>query len=301
LSGNSSSTPSTPIRQILSDISLQVRDGSLTTVVGRVGAGKSSLLSAIIGEMYMQPGGQVDIWGEVAYVPQQAWILNASLKNNVLLGKPFDKERYDHVLFASGLLPDIEMLPSGDETEIGERGINLSGGQKQRVSLARAAYQNADIYLLDDPLSAVDAHVDAHLWKHLIGPEGLLKDKTRLLVTHGIHHLNNVDSIIVVKDGRVTEMGDYQDLMHARSAFYQLITEYSVQERKKTKDKHPKDDSQVTLADKAAPAPKPVKAVADPGTMTPTKKNTDGGLVKAEKMQEGKVTWKVYVDYARAM
>ncbi|KAG0046312.1 Multidrug resistance-associated protein 1 [Gryganskiella cystojenkinii] len=296
----SSSTPSTPPRQILSNINLEVQDGSLTTVVGRVGAGKSSLISAIIGEMYKQPGGQVQIWGDVALVPQQAWILNASLKNNILLGKPFEQDRYDRVVYACGLLPDIEMLPAADLTEIGERGINLSGGQKQRVSLARAAYQDADIYLLDDPLSAVDAHVDQHLWKHLIGPEGLLKDKTRLLVTHGIHHLDAVDSIVVVKDGMITETGEYKDLMHARKAFYQLITDYSVQEKKKSK--HAKDESQATQVDvpiskddikNIAPASAEIKA--------PAKKVGNGGLIGLEKIQQGKVTRKIYLDYARAI
>ncbi|KAG0331518.1 hypothetical protein BG000_010823 [Podila horticola] len=112
-----------------------------------------------------------------SYVPQQAWIFNASLKENILFGKALDQERYDHIIAAAGLIPDFKMLPAGDLTEIGERGIKISGGQKQRVSLARAAYQDADIYLLDDPLSAVDAHVDQHLWQNLIGPKGLLKDK----------------------------------------------------------------------------------------------------------------------------
>ncbi|KAG0269296.1 hypothetical protein BGZ96_006530, partial [Linnemannia gamsii] len=146
---------------------------------------------------------------------------------------PFDKSKYDRIIYASGLKPDIEMLPAGDQTEIGERGINLSGGQKQRVSLARAAYQDADIYLLDDPLSAVDAHVDQHLWQNLIGPSGLLKYKTRLLVTHGIHHLSEVDQIVVMKDGEISETGRYQELLDARNAFYQLIQDYSIVRKEK--------------------------------------------------------------------
>ncbi|KAG0272793.1 hypothetical protein BGZ97_010884, partial [Linnemannia gamsii] len=164
----------------LTNINLSVAKGSLTAIVGRVGQGKTSLLSALIGEMYKRQG-TIRIRGRVAYAAQQAWILNATLKDNITFGLDFDQEKYDRIVTASGLLPDIEMLPAGDLTEIGERGINLSGGQKQRVSLARAAYQDADVYLLDDPLSAVDAHVDQHLWENLIGPDGLLKDKTRLL------------------------------------------------------------------------------------------------------------------------
>lgn len=221
----------------LQDISLTFDRGSLTAIVGRVGQGKSSLLSAIIGEMYKIQGS---LWtsGRIAYVPQHAWILNATLRDNILFGKPYDRKRYKHILFACGLEPDIAMLPAGDATEIGERGINLSGGQKQRVSLARAAYDNADIYLFDDPLSAVDAHVDKHLWKHLVGPDGLLKNKTRVLVTHGIHHLKAMDTIVLIKNGRVEESGTYRKLLSTHGVFYQLIKEYAIEEREHSQHRH---------------------------------------------------------------
>ncbi|KAF9987959.1 hypothetical protein BGZ75_010223 [Mortierella antarctica] len=164
----------------------------------------------------------------VAIVGRQAWILNATLRDNILFGNAMDHDRYHQVLFACGLEPDIEMLPAGDLSEIGERGINLSGGQKQRVSLARAVYGDADVYLLDDPLSAVDAHVDQHLWTNVIGPDGMLKHKARLLVTHGIHHLQDVDKLVLLKDGQVVETGTYQQLMDAKQTFCQLIIEHSV-------------------------------------------------------------------------
>ena len=222
-------------RPILQNISLKVKDKSLTAVVGRVGQGKSSLLSAIIGEMYKLEGS-IRVRGRIAYVPQQAWILNATLKDNILFGNAYDPERYRQVLRVCGLEPDLAILPAGDLTEIGERGINLSGGQKQRVSLARAAYNDADVYLLDDPLSAVDAHVDKHLWDNLIGPGGMLKDKTRILVTHGIHHLEHVDHIVVIKEGVITELGKYEELMAARQSFYRLIKEYSAKHSLKRKN-----------------------------------------------------------------
>lgn len=226
-----------PCRPTLEDISLTFDRGSLTAIVGRVGQGKSSLLSAIIGEMY-KIQGSLSTSGRMAYVPQHAWILNATLRDNILFGKPYNRERYKHILFACGLEPDIAMLPAGDATEIGERGINLSGGQKQRVSLARAAYDNADIYLLDDPLSAVDAHVEKHLWKHLFGPDGLLKNKTRILVTHGIHHLKAMDTIVLIKDGRVEESGTYRTLISAQRVFCQLIKEYAIEEREHSQSQH---------------------------------------------------------------
>ncbi|KAF9967324.1 hypothetical protein BGZ70_009949 [Mortierella alpina] len=226
-----------PLTPAFQNLHLTIQHKTLTAVVGRVGQGKSSLLSAIIGEMYKLQG-TIRVRGEVAYVPQQAWILNATLRDNILFGKPFDQERYRHVLDVCGLEPDLAMLPAGDQTEIGERGINLSGGQKQRVSLARATYQDADIYLLDDPLSAVDAHVDQHLWNNLIGPQGLLKDKTRILVTHGIHHLDQVDKIVVMKGGEIVETGHYEKLMAARQSFYELIKEYSAKHSRKRRNSH---------------------------------------------------------------
>ena len=217
------------------------------------------------------------------------------MKDNILFGKTFDQELYDRVIFAAGLVPDLEMLPAGDQTEIGERGINLSGGQKQRVSLARAAYQEADIYLLDDPLSAVDAHVDQHLWQNLIGPEGLLKNKTRVLVTHGIHHLEHVDKIVVLKDGVVSETGDYRHLMKAQGAFFQLIRDYSTTQKKKNKGKHGAGTSEDNLADEDADKTTLV-AEAD-------KKNDDenGELIADESMVSGKVGWKTFDVYLRAM
>lgn len=214
----------------LESINLSIRNGSLTAIVGRVGQGKSSLLSAIIGEMYKLQG-RIQVSGRIAYVPQQSWIMNATLRDNILFGNEYDQERYQHILFACGLEPDLAILPAGDMTEIGERGINLSGGQKQRVSLARAAYDNADIYLLDDPLSAVDAHVDRHLWDHLLGPTGLLRNKARVLVTHGIQHLREVDWTVMLKDGIIVEQGSYQELMKDKKMFYQLIKEYATARR----------------------------------------------------------------------
>ena len=166
---------------VLQNINFKVPQGSLTAVVGKVGTGKSSLLSSVLGEI-KKVNGEVFKKGSVAYVSQEAWIQNSTLRDNVLFGKRYNKEHYNRVIQACALETDLNILPGGDMTEIGEKGINLSGGQKQRISLARAVYNNADIYLLDDPLSAVDANVAKHIFDHVVGAGGLLKNKVKPLM-----------------------------------------------------------------------------------------------------------------------
>ncbi|XP_055636687.1 multidrug resistance-associated protein 1-like isoform X2 [Toxorhynchites rutilus septentrionalis] len=209
----------------LKNINLTLRKGQLVAVVGSVGTGKSSLISALLGEME-KIRGSVNTDGKIAFVPQQAWIQNATLRDNILFGKQFDERKYDKVLECCALKPDLEMLPGGDLTEIGEKGINLSGGQKQRVALARAVYADADIYLFDDPLSAVDAHVGKHIFEKVVGPQGLLVGRSRLLVTHGISFLPHVGEILVIKDGEISESGSYQQLLDQKGAFAEFLTQH---------------------------------------------------------------------------
>lgn len=194
-------------------------------VVGSVGSGKSSVVSAFLGEME-RVSGVVNTNGTIAYVSQQAWIQNATLKDNILFGRPYVKATYDKVVEACALKPDFDMLPAGDMTEIGEKGINLSGGQKQRVSLARAAYSDADIYFLDDPLSAVDSHVGKHIFEKVLGPSGMLGRKTRLLVTHGIIYLPEVENIYVMKEGVISESGSYTELLSKKGAFAEFLIQH---------------------------------------------------------------------------
>uniref|UniRef100_A0A669QTK6 ATP binding cassette subfamily C member 1 n=1 Tax=Phasianus colchicus TaxID=9054 RepID=A0A669QTK6_PHACC len=215
---------------VLKNLSVSIPEGSLVAVVGQVGSGKSSFLSSLLGEMEKLEG-TVHRRGSVAYVAQQAWIQNGSLQENILFGTDLNRSYYELVLESCALLPDLEQLPNGDQTEIGERGVNISGGQKQRVSLARAVYSNADLYLLDDPLSAVDVHVGKHLFEKLIGPSGLLKSKTRVLVTHNLTLLPHADLIIVMEEGKISEMGSYQELISKRAKFVELIQVFSVENR----------------------------------------------------------------------
>uniref|UniRef100_A0A8D0EF95 ABC-type glutathione-S-conjugate transporter n=1 Tax=Salvator merianae TaxID=96440 RepID=A0A8D0EF95_SALMN len=213
----------------LIDINWLVPSGSLVAVVGHVGCGKSSLVSALLGEME-KLHGEVAVKGSVAYVPQQAWIQNATLKDNILFGRPYNEQKYQAVIEACALKQDLEVLPGGDQTEIGEKGINLSGGQRQRVSLARAVFSDADVYLLDDPLSAVDSHVAKHIFDNVIGPEGKLKGKTRILVTHSINFLPQVDNIVVIVDGKISEMGSYQELLQQKKSFAEFLRNYAPDE-----------------------------------------------------------------------
>eukprot|EP01117_Protostelium_nocturnum_P005317 TRINITY_DN1935_c0_g2_i1.p1 TRINITY_DN1935_c0_g2~~TRINITY_DN1935_c0_g2_i1.p1 ORF type:complete len:1401 (-),score=492.82 TRINITY_DN1935_c0_g2_i1:3171-7373(-) len=228
---------------VLKDINLSFPSGKLTAVVGSVGSGKSSLLSGMLGDV-PKMNGEINIYGEIAYAAQTAWIQNASLRENILFGKEYDRKKYQRVIRVCELEQDLKMLPDGDQTEIGEKGINLSGGQKQRVSLARAVYQDKDIYLLDDPLSAVDAHVGHNIFDHCIS--GQLSNKTRILVTHQIQHVKHAHWIIVLKEGKVSEIGTYQELMSARGEFFDLITAH-VKDDKNEKEEEKNEETKMQL------------------------------------------------------
>ncbi|TTR20087.1 ATP-binding cassette sub-family C member 9 [Bagarius yarrelli] len=199
----------------LSDINIRIPSGQLTMIVGQVGCGKSSLLLAMLGEMQSLSGKVY--WSNknrysVAYAAQKSWLLNATVEENITFGSPFNKQRYKAVIDACSLQPDIDLLPFGDQTEIGERGINLSGGQRQRICVARALYQNTNIVFLDDPFSALDIHLSDHLMQ-----EGILKflqedKRTMVLVTHKLQYLIHADWIIAMKDGSVLREGTLKDI-----------------------------------------------------------------------------------------
>ena len=209
---------------LLKNINFSIKKGSFVAVVGRVGSGKSSLLSALLGEM-QRTNGFVNISKSLAYVSQEAWIRNMTLKDNILFQKRYNSSFYNKVLSCCALEADLEQLAGGDQTEIGEKGINLSGGQKQRVNLARAVYANKDLYLLDDPLSAVDSHVGKHIFEKVLGEQGLLSKKTRILVTHAISYLPFVDNIIVMKNGSISEIGSYEELLNNKGEFADFLIE----------------------------------------------------------------------------
>ncbi|CAL8141283.1 unnamed protein product [Orchesella dallaii] len=264
----------------LIDVDLSIKSETLTTVVGSVASGKSSLLSAMLGDM--KYSGECIVRGSVAYVPQIAWILNGTLRENICFGLNYDKARYDKVIHACSLTPDIEMLPAGDMTEIGEKGINLSGGQKQRVSLARAAYSGADVYLLDDCLSAVDAHVGKSIFDQLIGPDGLLANKTRILCTHAHNFLSQVNYIVVMAEGRILETGSYEDLLNGKLNFSTLMS-------KDAQSKRGSEGESILQESKFE------------SRLEDEKEQTGGKLIVEEHLETGNVKLDVFKIYIRAM
>nr|GMD66756.1 ABC transporter C family member 14 [Ipomoea batatas] len=202
--------------KVLKDVNFEVKKGELTAVVGTVGSGKSSLLASVLGEMH-KLSGKVRVCGSTAYVAQTSWIQNGTIQENILFGSPNNRQRYEEVIKVCCLEKDLEMMEYGDETEIGERGINLSGGQKQRIQLARAVHQDCDIYLLDD------VSVLLMLTLVLKSSRGVLKNKTTILVTHQIDFLHNVDLILVMRDGMIVQSGKYNDLLVSGLDFKSLV------------------------------------------------------------------------------
>ncbi|KAL5284718.1 ABCC4.2 family protein [Megaselia abdita] len=202
----------------VSDINIDISDTSLTAIVGKVGAGKTSLLNVILGELPLNDGNVV-INGKISYASQEPWIFEGTIRDNIMFAEDYDEYRYENVTRACGLEKDFLSLPNGDLTFIGERGISLSGGQKARINLARAVYRKADIYLLDDPLSAVDTAVGIHIYDKCIN--GFLVDKIRVLVTHQLQYLKKLEHIIVMGDGSIEFKGSFDEL-HKTGKFEQL-------------------------------------------------------------------------------
>ncbi|XP_060742129.1 ATP-binding cassette sub-family C member 5 isoform X1 [Tachysurus vachellii] len=279
-----------PLHKTLHRVQLSVRKGSLLGVCGAVGSGKSSMLSALLGQMTLL-GGSVAANGGFAYAAQQAWILNSSLRENILFGKDYVEEKYNAVLEACCLIPDISELPHGDMTEIGERGANLSGGQRQRVSLARALYSDRPILLLDDPLSAVDAHVAYHLFHNAI--RSAAGEKTVIFVTHQLQYLVECDEVVLMKDGQIAEQGTHGQLMARGRDYAMLITsvqqENLVRKNLKNQQGGEEKDSNVLCA-----------SVISMAAKQPTESTRGDQLMQVEEKGHGAVTWAVYSAYIKA-
>ena len=326
-------------RNVLRNINFTAHKAELSCIVGRVGAGKSSLLQSILGDLW-KLNGEVVVRGRIAYVAQQPWVMNASVKENVVFGHRWDPAFYNQTIEACALLDDFKTLPDGDQTEVGERGISLSGGQKARLTLARAVYARADIYLLDDVLSAVDQHVGRHIINRVLGSGGLLSSKTRILATNATTVLTEADFICLLRDETVLEKGTYDQLMARKGEIANLI-------RTTTKEDglaSPSDNSDESITvvgnhnseqdetmgeldmEEAEEAQELVGGLAliQPGGHTIARKSSFNTLRRAstasfhgqrgkiideegamkskqnpEKSEQGKVKWSVYSEYAK--
>ncbi|KAB0803876.1 hypothetical protein PPYR_00846 [Photinus pyralis] len=231
---------------ILTNINLDLHGNNLTAIIGSVGSGKSTLLHLLLGELYTA-SGDVRIRGTVSYAPQEAWLFSASVKQNILFCHDYNEERYKKVLKVCALERDLALFPFGDRTIIGEKGKSLSGGQKARINLARCIYKDADIYLLDDPLSAVDSKVGKHIFENCI--KDFLKDKMRILVTHQLQFLNWVDNIVVLEDGKIVAEATFEELQTSGLNFAKIldqqdIGEDPVQGEKKQRSRQNSESSQ---------------------------------------------------------
>lgn len=208
----------------LDGIRLNVKPGQLCAIIGQVGAGKSSILHLLLGEMPIERGS-IELNGTTSYGSQEPWLFPGTIRSNILFGQEFERKLYNEVISHCALMTDFLQLPDGDKTIVGERGAALSGGQKARISLARSVYKRASIYLLDDPLSAVDAHVGRHLFDEVIGPQSYLAKmgKTRLLVTHQVHFLKDADWIVILDKGRIMYQGTYKNIANSKLDLAKLV------------------------------------------------------------------------------
>lgn len=307
----------------LSNVNFKAKKGELSCIVGKVGTGKSAFLQSILGDLHKSEGS-VTVKGSVAYVAQVPWITNATVKENILFGSKYDPEFYQQTIEACALVDDLAILPDGDETQVGEKGISLSGGQKARLSLARAVYARADVYLFDDPLSAVDEHVGNHLIQNVLGENGLLASKTLILATNSITVLSHAHNISMISDGRIVEQGSYSEALAAKQGIYNLLKEFG----KKKSENHGEDGASIiTLVQSRAPSPGieevPTAISSEPMPGRPRKDSTYSlrrasvasfkkhkvideehhirvTEQKKEHIEQGKVKWDVYTEYAKA-
>uniref|UniRef100_A0A7E4ZS56 ABC transmembrane type-1 domain-containing protein n=1 Tax=Panagrellus redivivus TaxID=6233 RepID=A0A7E4ZS56_PANRE len=285
----------------LKSLNFTLKRGELVGVIGRVGSGKSSFLSAICGELYRINGQsykQPNITTAVA--SQEPWIQNLTLKDNIVFGAPSDEDYYQKTIAACALIEDLTVLPAGDQTEIGERGVNLSGGQKSRIALARAVYQRAELYILDDTLSAVDSHVGAHIFQHVIGPHSILKDTTRVFALNSIGFLDQCDRIIALKDGQIVDVGTFDELVARQGpVFMELVKDLQTGKKPEASDE-PIDDSTDQPSSETRQTDQKSAETALQSQDLATDSSENALLIDEEDLAIGNVGFKMYIDYCRA-
>lgn len=286
LGGQGTSKPSAPAQQKqvdkanafqIKDVNLEIPRGQLVAIVGAVGMGKTSLLQGLTGEM-RRTAGSVEFGGTVSYCAQSAWIQNATIRDNICFGRPFEEKRYWKAIRDACLEADLQILPNYDLTEVGEKGISLSGGQKQRINICRAIYCNTDIQIFDDPLSALDAHVGKDVFYNVLKSND--DRKTRILVTHALHFLPEVDYIYTIVNGRIAESGMYHELMANEGAFARFVREFGSKEGPSEKSKEAKEAHSEELEKKDVVKGK--------------------GMMQEEERNTGAVRWQIYQQYLSA-
>ncbi|XP_072319130.1 ATP-binding cassette sub-family C member 10 [Eucyclogobius newberryi] len=265
---------------LLQGLDLHVTKGSLIVIVGKVGSGKSSLLAALAGELNRLSGILFVAGRDLGFglASQESWIQHASVRDNVLFGKDYDPEFYQRVVEACALSDDLNVLPNGDRTEVGENGVTLSGGQKARLALARAVYMDKEIYLLDDPLAAVDADVAEHLMKRCV--MDLLKEKTRILCTHRIEFVDKADLVILMEDGKIINTGPPSEIVP--------LVEVAPKTRKNENRKNENDDADP-------------EEEGEEGSLSPLSVPRDSDSSGAEQKVVGGLAWSVYRSYWRSV
>ncbi|XP_038209551.1 uncharacterized protein LOC119830563 [Zerene cesonia] len=270
----------------LQNISLRLRKNKLCAVIGSVGSGKSSLLQVLLRELPVV-SGKLRINGSVSYACQESWLYPATVRENITFGLPYDKQKYNEVCRVCCLLPDFKQFPYADLSLVGERGVQLSGGQRARINLARAIYREADIYLLDDPLSAVDANVGRQLFEECI--LGYLRGRTCILVTHQIHFIKAADTIVVLNDGAIENQGSFNDLIKSEKELSSLLTSL---------ERNP-DEEEVT---KAIEEPKIIRGMSRVSVRSEeASKIMKEQILEAEERAKGNLKWEVIIKYLQSI
>ena len=282
----------------LNKCDFEIKRGELVCVVGAVGSGKTAIVSALLGDMVPESSGDekqdsdevISIDGTVAYCSQSAWVQSASVKENILFGKLHSERKYHDALDAACMLTDLKLLPDADQTQIGEKGITLSGGQKQRCAIARAVYADADFVIMDDPLSALDAHVAKDVFNKCV--RGVFREKAVLLVTHQLHFVERADKILVMKDGEVVERGSYKELIENAEYFRQMMESYRGTQEKETAKAEEQDAGAFALSETDRDQMKRVVSEQKLSTKT---------AQKEEHREQGAVKKNVYATYFLAL
>lgn len=269
----------------LNNFNLEVDKPMLVAIIGPVGSGKSSVIQTILRELKLE-SGSIDISGTISYSSQEPWLFSASIRQNILFGLPMDRERYKKTVKICALERDFTLFEKGDKTIVGERGTSLSGGQKARINLARAIYRKADIYLLDDPLSAVDSHVGRHLFNECI--KKVSETKITILITHQIQYLQDADKIILMDKGKVSAVGDYDTLSKSGLDFTKLLATTEEESEEKQQKNVQRQVSKMSTVSESSENAKRASVLSHRSIV-------DEEVVNAEKRDEGSISFDVCI------